>query len=161
MTAETKFPFGSGTVKGVFYPSLKLGGDDMIASSTQIHLLGGSIMVNGSLVYTRQFTLSGALVAFTPPAVCVICAPGTEDLDPLLTNKSIPINGRGTVTLTFDPAVLSDFGDLFFINNVTYQFAAIPEPGTGSYVAASVLLLCLARQVKRLARRPLVSKMVL
>ena len=62
--------FATGEVRGVFYPALNLGRDDIqTVYTTFFNISAGAITVDGSLLYQRSFTFSGRLVAFTPGAV--------------------------------------------------------------------------------------------
>ena len=78
----------------------------------------------------------------------MICAPGTENL-PLSVNKTIPIEGRGILTMTFDPPVIFEDESFYFVNTMDWEFDAIPEPGTGALFAGSILLLWLRKMFRR------------
>jgi len=138
---------GSGTVDGVFYPSLVFGNSfappltSPVYTALNLDSAPFTVASVGSpFPYEVPFTLSGQIQAALPPV--------SSNTPPTLLIDD-QISGSGTVTFPLFPN-----GNGSYVLNTRVDWALAPEPGSADLLAGGALLALCARWVVRGRRRP-------
>lgn len=116
---------GSGTINGVFYPSLLFYTPGMPPPSCTMFNMGASFTVAGSGLYQVPFAAEGVTLAGLPPM-------DSETFQPLIDDAW---SGSGVVSFSLEPA---GNGTFEFAGGSSWVFS--PEPGSVLLVAGGLLL---------------------